>query len=169
MKRSWSLFLLVLAVVAALGACAAPKPTATPLPAPKPAASPTVRPPPLALANAPTDIAGVWQFHLSGQGGVVQSTLSFTIREYGTYSIDDKLAPMHIEAGTYTISSGKLVLDSDECYDNSTAKFYHCVGTYMASSYKLDGRAVLLHFEMVEDRGDRSRNLNNKTLELDKP
>jgi len=171
MKRSCGLSLLL--SVAVLGACTAPGPAPTTPPAtPAPARMFTVVPtsaPEFTPASSPADIVGVWLLPMRGQGGAVQSTFDWTIRPDGIYSIDDKLAGMHVKAGTYTISSGKLVLDSDECYQNSTATFYHCVGTYLAYCSKQGDMPVLLRLEMVDDKGDRSLNLNNKTLELDKP
>jgi len=163
MKRrlTWSTLLLA----ALLAACAVAAPTATPQPIPMPAPMPTTFSPE-APASAPADIAGVWLFHLRGQGGLVQSECDFTIRADGTYTIDDK-SGMHVEKGTYTISAGKLVLESDECYRNSTATFYHCVGTYMAFSTKDGARPVSLRLVMVDDQGDRAQNSNNRTLALD--
>ena len=163
MKRFSTLSTLLL--VAVLAACTAPAPTATPPPIRMPAPTPTTFFPDTP-ASAPADIAGIWLFQLRGQGGVVQSECDLTIREDGTHTIDDK-SGMHIERGRYTVSSGKLVLESDECYRNSTSTFYHCVGTYMAYSTKEGARPVLLRLVMVDDKGDRAQNFNNHTFELD--
>jgi hypothetical protein len=118
------------------------------------------------LALLPADIIGVWLFRLRGQGGLVLSTCDWIIRSDGTYTIEDK-SGMHIEKGTFVVSRGKLVLDSDECYRNSSATFYHCVGTYTVFSRKEGGRPVQVRLVMVEDQGDRSVNFANKTFDLD--
>jgi lysophospholipase L1-like esterase len=163
MKQSWSSPVIVLWLAMILCACASPTPTSTPRLGPTP--TPTALPD--APATQPMDIAGVWLFHLRGHGGIVQTLADLSISEAGTYSIDEKTG-MHIEAGTYTIHAGELVLDSPECYNTTTAVFYSCVGTYEVYCRKEGGKPVQLMLVAVDDpNNDRRVSFNNKILELD--
>jgi hypothetical protein len=117
-------------------------------------------------ATKPDDVLGVWLLHVVGQGGLVRFDTDFTFKADNTYDIFDTTGGMHIEGGTYRFVGGNLVLDSDECYVNATATFFHCVGTYTVYSTKQGDVNVRLRFVTVDDSkgGDRALNLKNKTL-----
>jgi hypothetical protein len=153
-------------LMATLVACASPKPTATPAPLAEPPA--TV--PPEIVATRPEDIAGVWLLKtFVGQGGLVRFPADLTFRQDGTFSFDEKDDPMHIFGGSLRFAEGKVTLDSEECYDEIRALFYHCTMTFTIYSVLQDGKPVSIRLVSAGDKGVFVDNVNNKTLLLDEP
>jgi hypothetical protein len=120
------------------------------------------------VAAKADDIVGVWLLRWSAAAGYKNEPVDFTIKNDGTYSIDDTAQDQHIERGTFSFKGGNLVLDSDECYESLKAIFFHCIGIYTVYSTKQGEMPVRLRFVAVDDakKGDRYSNLNSKTLQL---
>jgi hypothetical protein len=153
-------------LVTALVACASPRPTATPAPLAEPAA--TV--PAEIVATRPEDIAGVWLLKaFVGQGGMVKFPARLTFRQDGTFSFDEKDEPMHIFGGSLRFAEGKVTLDSEECYNEAKALFYHCTIAFTIYAVLQDGKPVSIRLVSAGDTGVFVNNVNNKTLLLDEP
>jgi hypothetical protein len=163
MKRRSMLATMLL--VAALVACASPKSTATPAPLAELA---TV--PPEIVATRPEDIAGIWLLKLFvGQGGMVKFPARLTFRQDGTFSFDEKDEPMHIFGGSLRFAKGQVTMDSEECYNEAKAFFYHCTITFTIYSVLRDGKPVSIRMVSTGDKGVFVNNVNNKTLLPDEP
>jgi hypothetical protein len=152
---------LVFALLLATVSCG---PTATATPPPTPTTEPGV------LATRPEDIAGVWLLkQFVGQGGMVKFPARLTFRQDGTFSFDEKDEPMHIFGGSLRFADGKVTLDSEECYDEVKALFYHCTITFAIYSVLQDGKPASIRLVSAGDTGVFVNNVNNKTLLLDQP
>ena len=164
MKRRSMLPTMLL--VAVLLACASPRPTATPVPLAEPAAAVL----PEIVATRPEDTAGIRLLKLFvGQGGVVKFPARLTFRQDGTFSFDEKDEPMHVFGGSLLFADGKVTLDSEECYNEAKALFYHCTMTFTIYSVLEKGKPVRIRLVSAGDTGVFVNNVNNKTLLLDEP
>jgi len=153
-------------LVAVLAACVSPKPTATPAPLAEPAATAPVE----IVATRPEDIAGVWLLkQWVGTGGFARFPADLTFRQDGTFSFDEKDDPMHIFGGSLRFAEGRVTLDSEECYDEVKALFYHCTMTFTIYSVLQAGKAVSIRLVSAGDKGVFITNFNDKTLLLDEP
>jgi hypothetical protein len=159
--RLMPLMLLVVMLVA----CASPGSTATPA---SPAEPPATVPAEI-VATRPEDIAGVWFLKWIGQGGLVTFPARLTFRQDGTFSFDEKDEPMHIFGGSLRFADGQVTMDSDECYDEIKALFYHCTMTFAVYSVLQDGKPVSIRMVPAGGRGVFIDNVKNKTLLLDEP
>lgn len=144
------------------------KPSAT-LPSPVPPAEPSATFPAEIIATKPEEVAGVWLLHWVGQGGLVRFRADLTFRADSTFSMDDKDDGMHIFAGVLRFGDGKVQLDSDECYNEVKALFYHCTMTFTIYSTIQDGKPVRIRMVSAGDKGVFVTNVNNKMLFLDRP
>jgi hypothetical protein len=163
MKRR--LMLTTMLLVTALVACASPRPAATPVPPTEPAATAPAE----IVATRPEDIAGVWFLKWFGQGGLVIFPARLTFRQDGTFSLDEKDEPMHIFDGSLRFADGQVTLDSEGCYNEVKALFYHCTITFAIYAVLQDGRPVSIRMVSAGDKGVFVNNVNNKTLLLDAP
>jgi hypothetical protein len=164
MKPNW--MPLTMLLVAVLVACASPPSTAPPASLAEPA--PTVAPE--IVATRPEDIAGVWLLkQWRGYGGLVIFPARLTFRQDGTFSFDEKDEPMHIFGGSLRFADGQVTMDSDECYDEIKALFYHCTMTFAVYSVLQDGKPVSIRMVPASGRGVFIDNVKNKTLLLDEP
>ena len=164
MKRRSMLTTMLL--VAVLVACA-PAGSTSP---PESLAEPTPTGPPEIVATRPEDIAGVWLLkQFVGQGGLVKFPAHLTFRQDGTFSFDEIDDPMHIFGGSLRFADGKVTLDSEDCYDEVKALFYHCTITFTVYTVLQDGKPVSIRLESAGDTGVFVNSVNNKVLLLDKP
>ena len=166
MERSRIVFMLALTLVIGTVGCAAPGPIATPAPFAEP---PTTVPVEI-VATGTEDIAGVWLLKLwVGQGGMVKFPARLTFRQDGTFSFDEKDEPMHIFGGSLRFADGKVTLDSEECYNEVKALFYHCTITFTIYSVLENGKPVRIRLVSAGDTGVFVNNVNDKKLFLDEP
>jgi hypothetical protein len=149
----------------------APSETATvSAPAEEPTVDPTATFSPEIVATKPEDIAGVWLVkNFVGQGGMVRFPADLTFREDGTFSFDEIDDPMHIFGGTLVFAEGKVTFDSENCYDEAKALFYHCTMTFTIFSTMQADKPVRIRLEADRNTGVFIVNLKGKNLMLDKP
>jgi hypothetical protein len=165
-RRGLALLVLLPLLPAILGACASPGPTPTPVPPSE--LAPTI--PAEIVATRPEDIAGVWLLRtFVGQGGLVKFPARLTFRQDGTFSFDEKDEPMHIFGGSLRFAEGKVTLDSEECYNEAKALFYHCTMTFTIYFVLQDGKPVSIRMMSGGDKGVFINNVNDKTLLPDEP
>jgi hypothetical protein len=138
---------------------------------PAPSITPTATYPPEIVASKPEEIAGLWLVkHFVGQGGQVIFPADLTFRQDGTFSFDEiGDDPMHIFGGTFSFTDGQVTLDSDECYNEAKALFYHCTITFTAFSTLLAGKPVRLRLVSDQKTGVFIVNVSGKNLMLDEP
>ncbi len=132
----------------------------------EPTVEPTATFPPEVIATKPEDIAGVWLLKtFVGQAGMVRFPAALTFRLDGTFSFDETDDPMHIFGGSLRFVDGKVTLDSEECYDEVKALFYHCTITFTIYSTLQDGKPVRIRMVSAGDKGVFVTNVDNKTLQ----
>jgi hypothetical protein len=133
--------------------------TATPLPEPTPTFPPAI------VASSPEQIAGVWRLkNFRGQGGLVNFPADLTFRQDGTFSFDEIDDPMHIFGGKLLFADGTVTLDSDECYDEAKALFYHCTMTFTIYTTLVAGKPVRIRLESDQETGVFVVNVRGKNL-----
>ena len=133
--------------------------TATPLPEPTPTFPPAI------VATSPEQIAGVWRLkHFVGQGGQVIFPADLTFRPDGTFSFDEIDDPMHIFGGKLLFADGTVTLDSEECYNEAKAFFYHCTMTFTIFTTLVAGKPVRIRIESDQNTGVFIVNVKGKTL-----
>jgi hypothetical protein len=100
---------------------------------------------------------------------MVRFPADLTFRKDATFSFDEKDEPMHIFGGTIRFAGGKVTLDSDECYNEAKALFYHCTITFTIYSRSQAGKPVRIRLVSAGDKGVFVTNVNGKELGLDEP
>jgi hypothetical protein len=100
---------------------------------------------------------------------MVKFPARLTFRQDGTFSFDEKDEPMQIFGGSLRFADGQVTLDSDECYNEAKALFYHCTMTFTIYSVLEDSRPVSIRMVSAGDKGVFINNVENKTLLLDEP
>jgi hypothetical protein len=151
-----------------------PVSTATLIPATPKATSTTFTPtatyPPEIVATRPEDIVGVWRVKtFVGQGGQVKFPANLTFRGDGSASFDETDDPIHIFGGIVHFADGTATIESDECYNEVKAVFYHCTMTFVIYSTIVDGKPVRIRLVSTGDKGVFITNVNNKFLFLYEP
>lgn len=143
-----------------------PSGTLTATPAPEPTATFL----PEIVATKPEEIAGIWLVkNFVGQGGRVRVPAHLTFRQDGTFAFDEIDDPMHIFGGTLGFTDGQVTLDSEECYDEAQALFYHCTMTFTIFSTLQAGKPVRIRLVSDRNTGVFSVNINGKALMLNEP
>lgn len=133
-------------------------------------ATPTATYPPEIVAARPEDIMGVWRVKtFVGQGGQVKFPANLTFRGDGTVSFDETDDPIHIFGGVVHFAGGNATIESDECYNEVKAVFYHCTMTFVIYSTIEDGKPVRIRLVSTGDKGVFITNVNNKFLFLSEP
>jgi hypothetical protein len=141
----------------------APAPTETLTATPQPEPTPTF--PPAIVATSPDQIAGVWRLkHFVGQGGQVIFPADLTFRQDGTFSFDEIDDPMHIFGGKLLFADGMVTLDSNECYNEAKALFYHCTMTFTIFTTLVAGKPVRIRLESDQNTGVFIVNVKGKNL-----
>jgi hypothetical protein len=152
----------------------APSPVPTELPpSAVPTEAPSVEPTPTytpeIIATRPEDIAGVWlvkRFSNPLSNAVFAADLTF--REDGTVSFDDIDSGMHIFSAILRFEDGKVIIDSDECWDVAKGVFYHCEIPFIIYSQSQSGVPVRIRFEKAGGKGVFIDNIGGRALLLDK-
>jgi hypothetical protein len=135
-----------------------------------PPSEPTATYSPEIVATKPEEIAGIWLVkNFVGQGGMVRFPADLTFRQDGTFSFDEIDDPMHIFGGTLAFVGGQVTLDSEECYDEAKALFYHCTMTFTIFSTLQAGKPVRIRLESDRDTGVFIVNVKGKNLMLEEP
>ena len=142
-------------------------PSATPTEAPLVEPTPTYTPE--IIATRREDIAGVWlvkRFSNPLSNAVFAADLTF--REDGTVSFDDIDSGMHIFSAILRFEDGKVIIDSDECWDVAKGVFYHCTIPFIIYSQSQLGIPVRIRFEKAGGEGVFIDNVGGRALLIDK-
>ena len=184
MRNSFSSSLLLLALLMGCQSALTPSSVALPTPLPSPTAAhpgelaptatqtattlpePTPTFPPEIVATKPEEVAGVWRVKtFVGQGGLVKFPADLTFREDGTFSFDEiGDDPMHIFGGTLQFADGLVTLDSQECYNEAKAFFYHCTIIFTIFSTLQAGKPVRIRLVSDQNTGVFVVNVRGKYL-----
>jgi len=122
------------------------------------------------VATKPEDIAGVWFLKWRSTGSLARFDAHLTFTSDATFSMDDFTNGMHIFDGRLLFQDGKVSLDSDECYDEIKAAFFHCTMTFTIYATIQDGKPIRIRFVAPADaKGIFFTNVKNKTLQLAQP
>jgi hypothetical protein len=128
-------------------------PTPTPLStaAPEPSTVPTVLSsptsdpfPPEIVATKPADIAGTWRISYAGAGETFKANL--TLRDDSTFSFARADDPSPIFEGVVRFVDGKVILESDKCFDVLIGTG-PCSMTFTVYSSLQNGKPLRLRFE----------------------
>jgi len=144
-----------------------PSPSTTPTEAQPVEPTPTFTPE--IVATMPEDIAGVWlikRFSNPLSNAVFAADLTF--REDGSVSFDDIDSGMHIFSGILRFEDGKVIIDSEECWDVAKGVFYHCTIPFTIYSQSQSGIPVRIRFEKAGGEGVFIDNIGGKALLLDR-
>jgi hypothetical protein len=155
------------AAAAASASPTEPLPTATITSSP--AAEPSATFAPEIVATKPEHIAGEWLIKWVGLGSLVRFDAVLTFRPDSTFSLDDKTDGMHIFGGTLQFADGKVTLDSNSCYDEVKAQFFHCTMTFTIYATLQQGKPLHIRFVSAGGTGTFHKNVDDRTLKLAAP